>query len=465
MRLSIKFSFALLFFLLNLLLAGEPTTLVFPPYLHTYGIRKATRFHLFLFTKNRTKFNDPQGLAVVRLDVWEDTTTTHDDDEVTVYGVNSGENNIIYNKSMKSLGIYGPEESGERALDAPHGIAANRRGDVYVADTGNHRIVRLFNPGAELKYVTSIGKSDSQAEVFDQPYDVALDIRGTIYVTDFGNHRIQVYDSENNWVGKINHETNPGLHLRQPTGIAVIHPAEKWCFFRQGFLAVIDSGGKRLQTVALDGNPLHQTTAKKFGYPNANLQYPEIDYYGNVYVTDKAHHCIHKFDRMLNYLALFGSYGKGEREFIEPRGITIYRRFGQIFIAEAMGAQYYWIGVDVFDFQAEYIQQRNRLKMQFFLTEPAFVTADVYDQAGKWVTRFFKRRFFTTGFQTDWWKAKIYLTRLNGKGQNEIKSAFQKNQAFPAGKYRIKYTFEPTYSSYHYFSREFEKLVTILPEN
>ena len=74
----------------------DPTTLVFPTFLHTYGIRKATRFHLFLFTQNKVKFNDPQGLAVVRLDSWEDTTTTGDDDEVTVYGVNSWQNNIIY---------------------------------------------------------------------------------------------------------------------------------------------------------------------------------------------------------------------------------------------------------------------------------------------------------------------------------------------------------------------------------
>ncbi|HEX9972322.1 MAG TPA: hypothetical protein VGD14_09650, partial [bacterium] len=57
---------------------SNPTTLVFPTFLHTYGIRKATRFHLLLFSQNKTKFDDPQGLAVTRLLSWEDPTTTND---------------------------------------------------------------------------------------------------------------------------------------------------------------------------------------------------------------------------------------------------------------------------------------------------------------------------------------------------------------------------------------------------
>jgi len=82
----------------------------------------------------------------VRLEAWEDPEDPHDDDELTVYGVNSGQNNIIYNKSMWGLEVYGLHEKGEQRLNQPHGICANSRGDVYVADSGNNRIVRLLNP-------------------------------------------------------------------------------------------------------------------------------------------------------------------------------------------------------------------------------------------------------------------------------------------------------------------------------
>jgi hypothetical protein len=41
----------------------DAESLVFPPYLHSYGIRKATPAHLFMILKGATKFDDPQGLA------------------------------------------------------------------------------------------------------------------------------------------------------------------------------------------------------------------------------------------------------------------------------------------------------------------------------------------------------------------------------------------------------------------
>jgi hypothetical protein len=69
-----------------------------------------------------------------------------------------------------------------------------------------------------------------------------------------------------------------------------------------------------------------------------------VDYYHNVYVTDRDSHCILKYDRMLEYIAPFGTKGRDDNQFIEPRGIAIWKRFGQVFIAEKGGAQYYWVG-------------------------------------------------------------------------------------------------------------------------
>ena len=44
----------------------DPTTLVYPSFLHTMGIRKATKLHLMIYTGNKVKVKNPQGLAVVR---------------------------------------------------------------------------------------------------------------------------------------------------------------------------------------------------------------------------------------------------------------------------------------------------------------------------------------------------------------------------------------------------------------
>ncbi|MDZ7318834.1 MAG: NHL repeat-containing protein, partial [candidate division KSB1 bacterium] len=322
----------------------DPTTLVFPSFLHTYGIRKATRLHLALFTQNKVQFDDPQGLAVVRLQAWEDTTTTKDDDEVTVYGVNSGQHCIIFNTSMKSIGIYGLKETGEQRLSRPRGIAANAKGDVYVADTGNHRLVHLFNPGHGLLFKQSVGQRGAAKGQFDGPRGVALDSQGRVYVTDHGNHRVQVFAADLKFLYSWGEAGHKAGQLLAPDGIAVTDRKEFWSYYREDFVVVIDGNHDRIQQFDLQGRWLKQITAAEFGHPNCFLAYITLDYYNNIYVTDTKNHCVHKFDHQLNYLTSYGRYGDGDKEFIEPRGITNYRRFGQMFVAEKWGAQYFWIG-------------------------------------------------------------------------------------------------------------------------
>ncbi|UCE06477.1 MAG: hypothetical protein JSW07_00090 [bacterium] len=436
----------------------DPTTLVFPSFLHTYGIRKATQFHLFLFTQNRTKFKDPQGLAVVRLAVWEDTTTAKDDDEVTVYGVNSGQNNIIYNKSMKSLGIYGLKEPGIQRLNRPRGIAANEKGDVYIADTGNHRIVKLFNPGHDLVFQKSVGKKGSAKSQFHGPCGVALDSRGKLYVTDSGNNRVQVFTNDLQFKGQWGEPGQASGQLSFPDGIAVIDKNERWNYYREEFVVIIDLNHTRIQQFTPQGNYLRGMTASEFDYPDCYLAYIALDYYNNIYVTDTRNHCIHKFDHHLKYITSYGRNGSGDKEFIEPRGITIYRRFGQVFVAEKSGAQYYWIGTDCFDFSVTKHSSRDLFQFKYFLTEPSFITTDILDSEQRLVTRLWTRQFRRSGRQTNYWSGRMLAVDDSVFIKEKYKSSalYQKMKLIPPGKYFVKYKIEPTYSSYRYF----EKIIT-----
>ncbi|MDZ7344167.1 MAG: NHL repeat-containing protein, partial [candidate division KSB1 bacterium] len=302
----------------------DPTTLVFPTFLHTYGVRKATATHLFLYTQNRLKVRDPQGIAATRLEVWDDPKQTKDDDEITVYGVNSGLDVIIYNTSMTTLGFYGLSEKGERRLHRPLGIAAHPSGDVYVADSGNNRVVHFFNPSKDLKWVRALSN-------MREPHDVAISPDRTVFVTDTGNHRVLVYRDDHliqSWgeAGKARGQ------LWRPSGIAAADSTDKWSFYKDNFTVVIDLDGQRLQKFARDGRWLKTVTASEIDRPNAKFMYAAVDYYSNIYVTDFNNHCIHKFDRFLNYLTAYGRHGSGDKEFIEPRGIAIYKRFGQVLV-------------------------------------------------------------------------------------------------------------------------------------
>jgi DNA-binding beta-propeller fold protein YncE len=67
-------------------------------------------------------------------------------------------------------------------------VAIDAHGNVFVADTGNNRIVKLSPEGVLL---TTWGEKGAAAGQFDQPRWVTVDARGNVYVADFGNNRIQ----------------------------------------------------------------------------------------------------------------------------------------------------------------------------------------------------------------------------------------------------------------------------------
>jgi hypothetical protein len=418
---------------------GEPpTTLVFPTFLHTWGIHKATSMHLFLFLGLKTRFNNPQGLAAVRLRTWDDPTSQHDDDELTVYGVNSGEHHIIYNTSMYSLGIYGQEGNGSGQFQNPRGIAADEHGNVYVADTGNHRVVHLYNSGKGLTWAGVIGSHGDGPGHFLSPCDLALDSQGHLYVADTGNDRIQVFDAHGQYLREINAD------LVSPRSIAVITSQERWSYYGGTYICVVDSGGYRLHKFTPQGRLLKRAKSQETGMSQARFGYLAIDYYGNTWVTDAENHCLHKFDRHLNFIVSFGHKGKGDREFISPRGVAIWRRFGQVFVAEKAGAQYYWVGVDLLRVEVSQNSRAEKVKIRFFLTERAYLTIDIWDDHGERIKTLVTAKIEPLGDRTYFWDGRDATGNLAAPGE-----------------YRVKITAEPTYSSYHYFQKVVEKRIKL----
>jgi hypothetical protein len=418
---------ALLIFLCGTASAGRdrPSTLVFPTFEHTWGIRKARAVHLFMFIGLRTRFDDPRGLATVRLRSWDDPGTEDDDDELVVYGVNSGRNNIIWNTSMTAIGVFGDD-----LLHRPEGIAAHPDGRVWVADTGNHRVVRLFNPGDRLIRRGIIGGQGEGPGQFRSPSDVAVDSQGRLYVADTGNSRIQVFDADGRLKRLI------GDDLEEPLRIAVIDAGERWSYHRDSYLCVTDRSGRLLVKMSLEGRTLAVAGERVTDRKKASYGYPAIDYYGNVWVTDGDNHCLHKFDRDLNYIVSFGKRGEGRGEFQSPRGLAIWRRFGQVFVAEEGGAQYYWIGIDVLDAGIDRNPAGSGWLIHFYLTERGYVTVEIRDGENRPAGLLVSNRQMSIGPHDLRWDG-----RRPGGGP------------LPEGPCTVRITAEPTYSSYHYFKK------------
>ncbi len=85
----------------------------------------------------------------------------------------------------------------------PSTIVVDGAGDLFVLDTGNHRVQKF---GPDGKYLATYGRQGQGPGEFYYPVWLALDAKGFLYVSDPNNQRIQVLTPD----GK-DHKTIKGL--------------------------------------------------------------------------------------------------------------------------------------------------------------------------------------------------------------------------------------------------------------
>lgn len=396
-----------------------PSTLVYPPYGHCMGIYRAGTEQLSMLLGGLVRFDDPQGLACVKLSEWN-RPGEEDDDELAVYGVNSGSGHVIYNATMYTLGLYGGEGPGDSQLSSPRGIAADPSGLVVVADTGNGRVVVLERRGARMRPRSFI--EDGLVE----PWGVALGDRQRLYVTDRAQNALFIYQTPSDSVPDR-------IDLPAPTGVAVYGEGQ-WNYYDDDFVVVVCGDGTSLRRVE-DGAVTAEAGLDECG--GSVFCWPAVDYYGNVWVTDSTQCRIHKLDRNLDHLTSFGSPGSGDFEFDRPTGIALWRRYGQFFIAEREGARYFWAGADM---RISSFTPRSRgLGIGGVLFEPVNMLAQVFSPDGSAVFTLHNGRMDAGAFDLDWDGTDVLGNPLQG------------------GRMRIRMRIEPTYSSRGYFSKTWEQ--------
>ena len=113
--------------------------------------------------------------------------------------------------------LLGPGAGSKPLFDEPMGAAFGNDGRVYVADTGNNRIVVFDREGRYLFEFGQLGigkpapggTSSWKPGRFNYPTDVACDDEGNVYVADFRNDQIQVFDSEGRFLRVFPDRTKP----------------------------------------------------------------------------------------------------------------------------------------------------------------------------------------------------------------------------------------------------------------
>jgi sugar lactone lactonase YvrE len=108
------------------------------------------------------------------------------DTDENIFIADTGNNRVVEEPWNSSTKAYGAQTVLAGNLFNPHSVAVNASGDVFVADTGNNRIIEIpWNRTSKtFGALTEIGSG------FDSPHGVAVAADGDVYIADTGNDRV-----------------------------------------------------------------------------------------------------------------------------------------------------------------------------------------------------------------------------------------------------------------------------------
>ncbi len=197
-------------------------------------------------------------------------------------------------------------------ISMPTDVAVDTRGQLYVVDSGNHRVL-VFNSNGDYLFV--IGSEGSGDKQLLYPVGIATSTDGRILIADRGNKRIQVYSHEGKHLRAITIKSN-GI-LVTPVDIAVNRNENRIYVTASApihQLFVLDNNGKVISTVGKAGN-----NEGEFRYP-ATVAVGDED---EIYVVDVLNTRVQVFDNLGNFLVTVGSWGVTQGQLFRPKGIAL----------------------------------------------------------------------------------------------------------------------------------------------
>ena len=117
----------------------------------------------------------------------------------------------------------GHRGAGTDGFNTPAGVALDDRGNAYVVDMLNGRVVELSPDGTFLRELGGLGDSGG---TFSRPKDVALDDDGNIFVSDGLLAAVEVFSPDGRYLGFIGREkpSDPksGSLFQAPAGLKIV---------------------------------------------------------------------------------------------------------------------------------------------------------------------------------------------------------------------------------------------------
>lgn len=211
---------------------------------------------------------------------------------------------------------FGSSGSGNGQLKGATGVDVDASGNIWVADTENHRIQKFSPEGAYLSKFGSFGSANGQ---LNKPTDLLVAPNGNLWVVDSGNSRIQQLTPSGAFVSKFGSYGIANNKFIKPFGIAESPAGNLW---------ITDAGANTLKEFVATGAFVR--------YGGNNWSEPKglvVDSASFVWVADSGNDRIQKISPTGQYSFQIGTQGSGEGQFNEPSDVVL-RGSGSLLVAD-----------------------------------------------------------------------------------------------------------------------------------
>ena len=179
---------------------------------------------------------------------------------------------------LMTLGKAGITGNGPDTFNEPTDVVVAPNGNIFVTDghgSGNNRVVKFSADGT---FIKAWGTPGSDPGEFSAPHAIAIDSRGRLFVGDRWNNRIQIFDQEGNYAEQWKQFGRPsGIFITADDTIYVAD-SESWGPDNPGWKKGIRIGSARDGSVKYFIEDIESMTIEHSGAEGVG-----VDAMGNVY--------------------------------------------------------------------------------------------------------------------------------------------------------------------------------------
>ena len=197
------------------------------------------------------------------------------------------------------------------SLSSPWGVAVDASGNVFIADTNHHRIRKVHGATGVITTVAGgfIGDGGPATSAsLSSPWRVAVDASGNLFIADSSNHRVRRLDAATGVITTVAGDGTSGFSgdggpatsasLNLPRGVAVDASGNLIIAdFLNSRIRRVDAATGVITTVAGDGAP--GFSGEGGLATSARLYFPygvAVDASGNLFIADRSNHRVRRVD-------------------------------------------------------------------------------------------------------------------------------------------------------------------------